>query len=384
LALNTPDTTVLIDGTEYSNSTIDQVIIGFGRSVVWEQARASYAQISLYNPSNTNWTFDLNSTVVIKTKNATGTDRTLFTGKINSFKGRVLATGEVAEVGLVEIIALGEFARMSRILVGEAGYAREYDDVRMTNIFTEAGVSVDTVDTPGVYEFDAYSGGINNALTLASKYADMAFGYIYETTTGTVGYANESRRTVAVAASGYDDIPTNYIQAYSVASEKTSADVINDVYLTYGSNANKTATNATSITSYGLIAANIQTELHNATEAQYQANRYIALKASPETNLSAFNIELLNPNISNADVDIFLQLYMGKAISITGLSNSIIHTTYEGFVEGWSWNISRTNISLSINSTSSIYSLTPTRWQDVDAALIWSAVNPTLQWAQYN
>ena len=384
MALNTPDTTVLIDGTEYSNNTINQVIIGFGRSVVWEQARSSYAQISLYNPTNTNWPFDLNSTVVIKTKNATGTDRTLFTGKINSFSGKIAATGAVAEVGLVEIIALGTFARMSRILIGGSGYSREYDDVRMTNIFTDAGVSIDTVDTPGVYEFDAYSGGVDNALTLASKYADMAFGYIYETTTGTVGYANESRRTLAVAASGYDDIPTNYIQAYSVASEKSSTDVINDVYLTYGTSGSKTSTNAASIATYGLIAANIQTELHHATEAQYQADRYIALKSIPEMNLSAFNIELLNPNITNADVDIFLQLYMGKAISITGLSNSIIHTTYEGFVEGWSWNISRTNISLSINSTSSIYSLTPTRWQDVSALLVWSAVNPALQWADYN
>lgn len=384
MALNAPDTTVSIDGVDFSNNAINFITIGQGRQQVWEQARSSYAQISLYNPTNTNWPFDLNSTVVITSKNASGVNRTLFTGTINSYQGSIAATGEVATVGLVQITALGSLAKMSRILVGGSGYAKEYDDDRMFNILTEAGISIDTVDTPGVYEFEAYTGGVSDAYTLATKYADMAFGYIYETTTGEVGYANESRRTVDVAANGYDTIPNNYINAYSLSSEKTSADVVNDIYLSYKANASKTSSSGGSIATYGKIAANITTELENAVEAQYQADRYIALKAYPETNLSAFSIELLNPNISDADVDILLQMYMGKAIKLVSLPNSIIHTDYEGFVEGWKWSISRTSISLEINSTSSIFSLTPTRWQDVDAALIWSAVNPTLQWSQYN
>ena len=384
MALNAPDTTVTIDGVDFTNNAIDFVTIGQGRSVVWEQARASYAQISLFNPTNTNWAFDLNSTVVITTKNATGTDRTLFTGKINSFTGGIASTGAAATVGLVNIIALGPFAQMSRTLVGGSGYAKEYDDVRMTNILTEAGVAIDAVDTPGVYEFEAYSAEFNDAYSLATKYADMAFAYLYETTAGEVGYANESRRTIEVATYGYDLLPLDYINAFSLSSEKTSADVVNDVFLTYKANASKTASSASSIATYGRIAANITTELEKATEAQYQADRYVTLKAEPETNLNTFTIELLNPNITNADVDILLQIYMGKPIQIDNLPNSLIHTAYKGFIEGWKWNISRTSISLDINSTSSIFSITPTRWQDVSATLIWSAVNPTLQWEQYD
>jgi hypothetical protein len=384
MALNAPDTTVSIDGVDFTNNSIDFITIGYGRSVVWEQARASYAQISLFNPSNTNWAFDLNSTVVISSKNATGTNRTLFTGKINSFTGGIANTGSVATVGLVNIIALGPFAKMSRTLVGGSGYAKEYDDDRMTNILTEAGVSIDVVDTPGVYEFEAYTAEFNDAYTLATKYADMAFAYLYETTSGEVGYANESHRTIEVQTYGYDVLPLNYINAFSLSSEKTSSDVVNDVYLTYKANASKTASSATSIATYGRVAANITTELEKGTEAQYQADRYITLKALPETNLNAFSVELLNPNISNADVDILLQVYMGKPIQINDLPNSLIHTDYKGFIEGWNWNISRTSISLEINSTSSIFSITPTRWQDVNAALIWSAVNPALQWSQYD
>jgi len=384
MALNAPDTTVTIDGVDFTNNTIDFITIGYGRSVVWEQARASYAQISLFNPTNTNWPFDLNSTVVVTTKNATGTNRTLFTGKINSFTGGISATGDVSTIGVVNIIALGPFAQMSRTLVGGSGYSKEYDDVRMTNILTEAGVAIDVIDTPGVYEFEAYAAEFNDAYSLATKYADMAFAYLYETTSAEVGYANESRRTVEVQTYGYDLLPLDYINAFSLSSEKTSSDVINDVFLTYKANASKTATSATSIATYGKISANIVTELEKAVEAQYQADRYINLKAIPETNLNTFTIELLNPNITNADVDILLQLYMGKPIEIDNLPNSIIHTSYTGFVEGWKWNIGRTAISLDINSTSSIFSITPTRWQDVNASLIWSAVNPALQWAQYN
>ena len=384
MALNAPDTTVTIDGVDFTNNTIDFITIGYGRSVVWEQARASYAQISLFNPTNTNWPFDLNSTVVVTTKNATGTNRTLFTGKINSFTGGISATGDVSTIGVVNIIALGPFAQMSRTLVGGSGYSKEYDDDRMTNILTEAGVAIDVIDTPGVYEFEAYAAEFNDAYSLATKYADMAFAYLYETTSAEVGYANESRRTVEVQTYGYDLLPLDYINAFSLSSEKTSSDVINDVFLTYKANASKTATSATSIATYGKIAANIVTELENGVEAQYQADRYINLKAIPETNLNTFTIELLNPNITNADVDILLQLYMGKPIEIDNLPNSIIHTSYTGFVEGWKWNIGRTAISLDVNSTSSIFSITPTRWQDVNASLIWSAVNPALQWAQYN
>jgi len=384
LALNAPDTTVTIGGVDFTNNAIDFVTIGQGRENVWEQARSSYAQISLFNPTNANWSFDLNSSVVITSKNATGTNRTLFTGTINNFSGSIAATGAIATVGLVQITALGSLAKMSRTLIGGSGYAKEYDDDRMLNILTDAGVSIDVVDTPGVYEFQAYTAGVDNAYTLATKYADMAFGYIYETTAGEVGFANESHRTLDVQANGYDTIPTNYINAYSLSSQKTSADVVNDIFLTYKSNQSKTATSASSIATYGKIAANITTELELAVEAQYQADRYITLKALPETNLNSFQIELLNPNITNADVDILLQMYMGKAIKIENLPNSLIHTDYEGFVEGWQWNISRTAITIEINSTSSIFSITPTRWQDVDAALIWSAVDPTLQWSDYD
>lgn len=323
------------------------------------------------------------NTIVIKVKNASGTDRTIFTGKINSINGSMSNIGVVRDIATVDITAYGALADMARRNIGGSNYPREYDDVRMTRIFTEAGVTVDTVDTPGDYEFDARTGNVANAYNLAVSYATQAFGYLYETTTGKVGYANEARRSTDVKANGYYSIPTNYIYGKTLTSTKNANDVINSINLEYGSSANKTSTSSSSITTYGIRAANIITELHNATEAQFQADRYIALQALPQTNLNAFAISLFNPNVSNAAADVFLQMNVGKAIQISGLPYSIIDTTFSGFVEGWTWNITRKSIDLSIRATNSILSLTPTRWQDVSAALAWNAVSPTLQWANY-
>jgi hypothetical protein len=100
--------------------------------------------------------------------------------------------------------------------------------------------------------------------------------------------------------------------------------------------------------------------------------------------LSAADLDGLERSGNFAEIDTFLQMYMGKPIEINDLPNSIIHTDYQGFVEGWTWSISRTDISIAVNSTSSIFSLTPIRWQDVSAALTWSAVDPTIQWSNYN
>lgn len=384
MALSSVQATVLIDGTSFNSNTIDNIVIDYGRSVVWEQARASYAKISLYNPDNTDWAFDLTDPVVIKIKNASGTDRTIFTGKINSINGKMAAIGAVRDIAVVEIIAYGTLADMARRNIGGSNWAREYDDVRMARIFTEAGVDVDVVDTPGDYEFDARTGLVANAYSTAVNYATQAFGYIYETTTGKVGYANEARRKIDITANGYYNIPTNIINGYSLASSRNVNDVINSVYLTYGTNSSISASSSGSIATYGTRAANITTELHNAIEAEFQANRYVALQSYPQTNLDAFTISLFNPNVSNAAVDVFLQINMGKAIQISGLPYSIDHGTFTGFVEGWTWTISRKSINLSIRATDAILSLTPTRWQDVVGTLAWNALDPALQWANYN
>lgn len=378
-----PNCSVVIDGTEFSSKAVNTVSVTYGRNSYWEQARTGYASIEIANWDNSDYGFEINDSVVVKVDNATPTARTVFTGKVTSIATRMAAVGTVNEVSLITIAAVGPFAKMARTIIGGSGYSREMDSTRMTNILTDAGVTIDVVDTPGIYEFDAASALSTDAYQWASKYAAMANGYIYETTDGEVGFANESRRTIDVAASGYMTIPENYILWRSVGSSKGLQDILNSITLTYGSGT-KTSSDSASIASYGLLGASVQTELHHAAEAQELADKYVALRRVPRLNMSSFTIQLDSPNISDANLDTFLQMTMGKAISITGLPVPLMPTNYYGFVEGWTLQVSRNQAAISLITSESSYSIQPTRWQDVNAALAWNAVGAAVQWATYD
>jgi hypothetical protein len=377
-----PNCSVTIDGTDFSSKTINAVSVTFGRTSYWEQARAGIASVEIANWNDTDYAFEINDSVVIKVDNATPTARTVFTGKVTNIETRMAAVGSVNEVSLITISAVGPFAAMSRTILSTS-YAKQYDSARMTSVLTDAGVTIDTVDSPGIYEFNNTGTFVADAYSTAAKYGAMANGYIYETADGKVGWANESRRTIAVAATGYQAIPENYILWRSVASSKSLGDILNSINLTWKSGT-RTSSDATSIAAYGLLGASISTELEHAAEAQELADKYVALRRVPRVNMSSFTIQLDSPNVSSADLDVFLQMTMGKAISISGLPVPLMPTNYYGFVEGWTLQVSRNQAAISLITSESSYSIQPTRWQDVSASLAWNAVGAAVQWATYD
>lgn len=377
------DPTVTVGGVDYTGETLWNVNVYYGRTSIWEQARAGYANIEILNTDNTHNLWVINETVTIKLKDTSGVDVTVFTGILTDIRNVVTQSGDVGTVVKQTLTAVGPFAFMARKVVGTSSYPKEYDDDRMLAILTECGVTIDVVDTPGVYEFTAHAANPNDGYTQAAYFAQMGFGYIYETTNGEVGYANESHRLNEVQSFGYFEIPLDYILSAGVSSNETLNDVTNDVLLSYKANATVTATSAGSIAAYGLQAASIQTELENTGEAQFQADRYVALRAIPQTNLSSFTIQLNSGFLTDADLDIFLNMYMGKPIEILNLPTPIIHNTYRGFVEGWNLSFNRVEAAITLTTTDATYSLTPTRWQDVDPAQMWSDVGATIRWYEY-
>ena len=377
-----PNCSVVIDGVEFSSKAVNTVTVNYGRSSYWEQARTGYASIEIANWDNTDYAFEINDSVVVKVDNATPTARTVFTGKVTSIDTRMNAVGSVNEVSIITIAAVGPFAKMSRTILSTS-YAKQLDSARMTSVLTDAGVTIDVVDSPGIYELMHTGAFVADAYSTAAKYGAMANGYIYETADGKVGWANESRRTTAVAATGYQAIPENYILWRSVASSKSLGDILNSINLSWKSGT-KTSSDATSIAAYGLLGASISTELEHDAEAQELADKYVALRRVPRLNMSSFTIQLDSPNVSSADLDVFLQMTMGKAISISGLPVPLMPTNYYGFVEGWTLQVSRNQAAISLITSESSYSIQPTRWQDVSAALAWNAVGAAVQWATYD
>lgn len=378
-----PDGTVTVDGFDFTGNTLAGVSINYGRNDVWEQARAGYAQVQILNSTGVHYNFEISDSLVIKIKDSDDVDQTVFTGKVTDISNTIQNRGNAAEVVIQTLTAVSSFADMARKVIGTTNYPKEYDDDRMSRIFTEAGVVVDMVDTPGVYEFTSRQANPADAYSLAAYYAQMAFGYIYETTDGKVGYANESHRSIEVTNNGYWNIPENYVLWQGITSNRTLNDIINSIVLSYKANATSIASDATSIATYGEVAGSIATELENLIEAGYQATRYVVLRSYPQTNLSEFVVQLDSPLISDANLDLFLSIYTGKPIQITGLPIPLLNATYQGFVEGWTLTFSQKQAQMILRTTDATLSIAPTRWQDVSASLIWSAVDPALQWSQY-
>lgn len=377
-----PDATVTINGVDYTAKSLVGVSISYGRTNIWEQARASYATVEILNLEDIQEPFNVNQNVVIKVKGSTGSDITVFTGKINDITNATAVANNLVKVSVHRITAIGPFAAMARIIDG-GSYLKEYDDDRLDRIFTAAGVTVDVVDTPGVYEFTSKTVSPTNTYQLASFYAGMAFGYIYETTDGKVGYANESHRSIEVATSGFFDIPTEAILTSGITSQVTLSDLANDIELEYKANATVTGTNASSISTYGRRAYDIITELEQMVEAQNQLDRYLTLRSVPRTNLSSFTVQLDITSLTNSERDGLLGMYMGKPIRVSGLPTAIFPGTYSGFVEGWNMQIGREQATITLQTTEAALSLVPTRWQDVSATEQWEDVGALVQWPDY-
>jgi hypothetical protein len=372
-----PNATVSIGGVDFTGETLGGLAIHYGRPTIWDQARASYATVSILNSTDTDYAFEINDDVVVEIQDSDGTDVTVFTGKVTDISNELAAAGSGATVAVQTLTAVGPFAQMARTIVGTTNYPKEYDDDRINRILTEAGVTIDVVDTPGVYELQERPSDPQDAYTLSTYYAGMCFGYMYETKAGAVGYANESRRTVDVSVSGYLDIAEGYINWRGINSRKSISDIVNKIILFYKNGQSKTAEDTASATNYGLIEARIDTELEQGDQAQNIADRYVSLRSVPETNFSSFNINLDNPNITAADLDQLINIEMGTAIQISDLPNAISPINYRGFVEGWDLVINQYQANLTITSSDSTYSVVPIRWQDVDPTTIWTDIDPT-------
>jgi hypothetical protein len=205
-------------------------------------------------------------------------------------------------------------------------------------------------------------------------------GAIYETTTGKVGFANESRRRVEALTNGFLNIPNSSIIINSIYSNENIADVMNLANVSYSGGIAVDYDTASQST-YGVIAANFNTELKNLADAEAIAATYINLRSLPRKSLSTFTVRLLDPTLSVSALNALLGVYFGLPISVPGLPNSIVPTTYEGYVEGWNLTFSPANANLTLKTSQEAYSYRDLRWQDPPPTLQWQNAKPTATWA---
>lgn len=375
--------TVTINGVSYNSSAVGSVSIDYGRSNVWQAQQAGYSRITLLNTNNTSFAIDLNQSVVVKLKNYAGTtDKTVFTGKITNIENSVVLYAGTTTLAAVTITAVAPLSVMARTQSGLTDYPAETDNARISRIFSECAVTVDTLDA-AVYTYIARPTSPIDALSLANYYALMATGSLYETTDGKVGYDSQYSRSTDVASNGYFAINPAYINWQNLKSNTAIGELTNDVNLQYNGNNYVTAENTSSQTTYGVMQATIKTEIDNSTDATSLANLYLGMRAYPNTSLNNIEIRLDDPDINSTTIDKLLGTYFGLPISITGAPATIYNGVYQGFVEGWNLTFNQSVARLTLRSSYKTYSYRPTVWQSVAPALIWSAVTATTQWKDY-
>jgi hypothetical protein len=185
-----------------------------------------------------------------------------------------------------------------------------------------------------------------------------------------------------LAANGYTDVSANEAIASGISIQTRAGDVRNSVTVKYNatSSAEKSAEDATSIAIFGRLSQIVQTTLHNAGDAESQADFYLALRAYPLAMMQSITFELTNPEMSDADRDAMIKIFMGLPLRISDLPLNMNSGTYAGFVEGWTVSAGYNTVSVTALLSPLAFSIQAMKWETVLPAEQWNTVSGALEW----
>jgi hypothetical protein len=406
MTLWTPDWALEVNGAgNITNVVIADLTITSGRSDIYSQPVAGYARFTVKNTTQSAITFDVNDSVVIKVKNSTGTYIPIFGGDISDIDVKV-RTGEPAITQDITITALGALSKLPKTLT-EGVLAKDFDGDQVYEILSQVlfdqwnevpaaetwsayeptttwanaeNSGLGEIDRPGDYELTARTASTTNVYSLVANLARSGLGYIYEDASGRIGYADSTHRSEYLAANGYAYVDGGWAYAAGIATSKRLGDIRNSVTITYKNNAQETASDAASISTYGVQAENIITSIENGADATSQAEFYLDIRAFPQYQFKAITFPMTNPNIPDASRDQAFNIFMGLPLDIEDLPINIAGGRYQGFVEGWTWSSRFNALDLTIIVSPVAFSLQAFRWNSVPITETWNTLSPTLDW----
>lgn len=377
-----------------------------GRDDVQQQSSAGFATIDFLNLPYTD--VEIFDTIQVTLDNFTGVDTTIFTGLVTDVSVSVLDAG-TTNTFITQISASGGLSELAAKEANLVGYAEQKDGDRIVSVITDTfglkwnelpatqvwtdyttetwdsllGVDISAIDTPGTY--DLFSSLATpeplNALNYVQIVADSGSGYIYETTSGGIGYQDQDARADYVSANGFVNISKNFILADGISVTTSRNDIINDVIVVYGAAEDAVQTEELdSISQYGRVTQTIQTFLKNQTDAETLADRLVLLNAYPQPVIQGIQIQIDAPTMTSSLLNSLVGVFFGMPVSVTDFPALLYPNQFFGYVEGWEWNIDRFTARLTLNVSDFTFSAVPVAWQDVFAGEIWSTIDPSLQW----
>lgn len=397
---------VAINGTLITSNIDNSVTISNGRTTIDDQARTSYANITLITYDDDYINVQPNDHITVSIPETDGTTyREIFGGWISDIDASFGAWGLIGTVNTTQLTAVGALSRLA-VNATAASYPKQFDGDRIYDILwntistqwnevnpTQTWATVDasvtwanydnqyiaSIDTPGVYEIAAYNGGVTNALSLAQQVAQSALGILWEDGSGSIHYDDATHRTDNIGNYGWTNIPISYIAPEGTVSTLSTSYIANVIEVTYATGT-KTGQDTTSIANYGILNRKWQTLLHNAADAQTQLDLYLDTRTSPRQNLGAVTIPLHNPDLTTSLRNELVNIYNGKPIAIPDLPAPIYIYAFSGFVEGWRWTIAKQTAYITLNLSDYALSLVSQTWEQVNPAKSWNTISATTTW----
>ena len=398
-----PYPTVTFAGaTTYADQTISSISIRSGRNDVTSQPQPGFASISLWTDASEPLAVALSQSVSISIDKGTSGTQEIFAGIISDIDISLQAYGSDSSIAVYSITAVGPLSQLNRHLVGGGNYAKEFDGTRILNILSEAFLQswsdlgptitwndlptettwasydatnlalVDNltanVDVPGVYELQAYNSGEDDAYTLAVNAANSGRGVLWEGGDGDLHYDDYASRASAIPLT----LTADDILAKGLRTAAQWGEIVNDVNVTWRSGT-ENARDENSIIQYGQLSGTRTTQLHNAADALAQAEDFLESRAYPRMYPETITIPLHSPTVSDATRDALAAVYNGLRVNTSALP-AVFGTTFDGFVEGYTWNLTRYTAELAL--TCSAYS-------ETYLSIIWDQIPPTTTWAGY-
>jgi hypothetical protein len=302
-----PNATVSINGTPVTAFTLEGVQISMGRDDVQQQSSAGFATIDFLNLPYTD--VEIFDEVSITLENFAGADTTIFTGTVTDVSVSVLDAG-TTNTFITQISASGGLSKLAAKEANIVGYPEQKDGDRIVSVITDTfgfkwneipptqiwddyttetwndllGVDISDIDTPGTYDLFDSTGdpGAINALSYVQIVADSGSGFIFETTTGGIGYQDQDHRADYVTANGFINIGKNFILADGINVTTSRNEIINDAIVTYGDpTASFETEELDSISLYGRVTTSIDTFLKTSTDAETLADRIVLIECLP-------------------------------------------------------------------------------------------------------
>ncbi len=393
-------------GGDYTNVTLANLTITSGRTDIYSQPVAGYANIEIINLNLTPIVVDVNDQVSIKVKDSTGTFVNIFGGYVTDREVSVASSGTGGINEVLRVTALGALSKLPKTLT-EGVLSKDEDGDQIYTILSAAlfntwnevpaattwatytptttwanaeNSGLGTIDQPGNYELTARTANTTDMYSLVSALATSGLGYLYEDAQGRIGYADSTRRSSYLSTNGYVTLTGNHALTSNIRTIRRLGDVRNKVTIEYKNGAQATAENAESIATYGQQAQTIQTSIENSTDAESQADFYLAIRAYPQDVFQSITFPLGNPEIDDEDRDALINVFMGLPVDIQDLPSNMVDGRFQGFVEGWTFRASYNNLSLTLNVSPTAFSLQAMKWSDVSAAETWNTISPTMDW----